>query len=409
MTYKGKLSRRELIRLGMAGTAVSVANLALGKTAVPRAKASPWLEYLGEHIVYDNPKPNLFSRHGCFPGLVQLASGELICLFVLAEAFDAANGTTHITRSSDLGKTWKLQGKLYDKTVVGFLTNDAMKATLLRDGTLVAAGYRFHRLDPEGAIADEKTGGVLPGDDLVAFSSDEARTWTVPVVIPRRRPELYEISGPCIQLRSGDLLAVAGFMPLPNGTFPSGNQGIILRSGDGGKTWDDTVTCFRAGNVAAWESRVCEMQPGRVVAILWSYDFTTQNHLPNHVVVSHDDGRTWGEPINTGIMAQASSLLWIKGNLLLSIHAHRAENPGLYVRLVDFTDDKWKVLHEKIIWGRQIGQQTKHGQSLEKMFTSIRFGQPSLVRLNNREILATHWSIEGGQGRIRTHRLRLPR
>ena len=94
MADKGKLSRRELIRLGMAGTAVSVANRALGKTAIPRAKATPWLEYLGEHVVYDNPKPNLVSRHGCFPGLMQLASGELICLFVMAEAFDAANGTT---------------------------------------------------------------------------------------------------------------------------------------------------------------------------------------------------------------------------------------------------------------------------------------------------------------------------
>lgn len=401
------LSRRDLIRFGLAGASVGVAAYARSVVAAPRAESAPWIEYLGEHIVYDNPKPNLFSRHGYFPGIVQLASGELVCLFVLAEAFDAADATTYITRSADLGKTWKLQGKLYDKAVVGFLTSDCMKATLLRDGTLVALGYRFHRLDPERDVADERTGGMVPGDDLASISKDGGRTWTIPSVIPRRRPELYETSGPCIQLSSGDLLASSGLMPVQDGSFPSGNRGLILRSRDGGKTWDDAVTFFQQGNVAAWESRICEISQGRIVVIFWAYDFATQRHLPNHVVVSHDGGWTWGKPINTGIMAQASNFMWVKDNLLLSIHAHRAENPGLYVRLVDFTDDQWKILHEQVIWGRHIGQQTKHGQTTEQMFTSLRFGQPSLLRLSNGEILATHWSIEEGQGRVKTHRLRL--
>jgi hypothetical protein len=42
-----------------------------------------------------------------------------------------------------------------------------------------------------------------------------------------------------------------------------------------------------------------------------------------------------------------------------------------------------------------------------EMFSSLRFGQPSLLRLSNRDVLATHWCIEDGQGKIRTHRLRI--
>ncbi|HWC00321.1 MAG TPA: hypothetical protein VG672_26620, partial [Bryobacteraceae bacterium] len=51
--------------------------------------------------------------------------------------------------------------------------------------------------------------------------------------------------------------------------------------------------------------------------------------------------------------------------------------------------------------------QTREGQAMAEMFQSLRFGQPSLLRLSNGEILAAHWSIEDGQGRIRAHRLRL--
>jgi hypothetical protein len=167
------------------------------------------IDYLEGHIVYENPRPHVHSRHGYFPGLVQLPSGELLCLFMLAEAFEAPNGTTYISRSQDSGRTWQLQGALYDKRVAGFETTDSMKATLLRDGTLIAMGYRFRRDDPEQAIGIAETGGVLPGDDIVAFSQDDARTWSVPQIIPHSSPELLEISGPCVELRSGDLVAVS--------------------------------------------------------------------------------------------------------------------------------------------------------------------------------------------------------
>lgn len=41
------------------------------------------------------------------------------------------------------------------------------------------------------------------------------------------------------------------------------------------------------------------------------------------------------------------------------------------------------------------------------MGQSLRFGQPSLLRLEGDGVLATHWAIEDGQGRILTHRLRV--
>jgi sialidase-1 len=365
------------------------------------------IEYLEGHIVYENPKPHVHSRHGYFPGMVKLSSGELLTLFSMAEAFEAPNATTYVTRSRDSGKTWELQGPIFDLTKQATPATDYLKPTILSDGTLVAIGYRFHRNDPEQGIAIEATGGFQPGDNILSFSKEDGRTWTAPAVIERSNPELIEISGPAVATQSGDLLALGALLPLPDGTNPSGPLGVLLRSQDRGRSWKQETQYFKQTKVIPYESRLCEMQPGRLVVIVWAYDLANDKHLPNHVTVSHDNGKSWSAPIDTGHMGQSSSLFWLGDDLLLSCHAHRGSDAGLYVRVVNFKGDRWKPIGEKVVWGASIGKQTSDGQAMNQMFTSLRFGQPSLVSLGANEFLLTHWSIEDGQGKIRAHRLRI--
>jgi sialidase-1 len=367
------------------------------------------IEVIDSHIIYENPKPHVHSRHGFFPGLTRLPSGDFLTLFVRSEAFESPDATTYVSRSTDGARTWTLEGPLYDKSHVGFETSDSFKPTLLRDGSLVAMGYRFHRFDPESGIGLEETDGILPGDDLITFSTDEGRSWSFPSVIARTRPELLEISGPCIELRSGDLVAVAGIFSLPDGTNPSGQGGVVLRSSDSGQTWDDKVSFFESPskNITAWESRICEMEEGRLVVIFWAYDIASNTHLPNQIVVSHDDGRTWSNPINTAHRGQAPNLIYLGDDHLLTIQCHRQEESAIYVRLVDFRNDSWKVCVEKVIWGTSKNEGNTDGEKTVKMFKSLNFGQPSLLLLSGDEVLATHWSVEDGQGRIRSHRLHL--
>jgi sialidase-1 len=375
---------------------------------LPRANPkSALIECLETVVAYDNPRPEVHSRHGYHAGLAKLPNGDLLALFVLAEAFEAPNATTYISRSRDMGRTWQLQGPLYDKSALGSETSDTMKPAVLRDGTVIATGYRFRRADPEEGIAIPATMGFQPGDNIVSFSYDAGHRWTFPTVIERSHPELLELSGPCLETASGDLVAPVGFYNLPDGSNPTGKFGALLRSCDQGETWDDRTFFVPPGAITPWETRICEMQPGRLVTIIWAYNERERRHLANQVTISHDNGYTWSPLIDTGHMAQASNLLFLGGECLLSIHAHRAENPGIYVRLVDFSGDKWKVVDELAIWGRTLGQQTQEGQSMAEMFGSLRFGQPSLLRLSNDQFLASHWSIEDGQGKIRVHRLHI--
>lgn len=366
------------------------------------------IEYLEGHVLYDNPRPLVRSRHGCFPGVVQLPSGELLALIVIGEAFESADQCTYVTRSSDRGRTWQLQGPLDDKSRDAVPTSDSLKPQRLRDGSLIALGYRFYRPDREQPILDPVTGAWLSGDDVVSFSKDEGRTWSTPQPFPHSLPEMLEIPGRCSQLRSGDIVCTAGILPLPDGTNPSGQWGVLLRSRDGGKTWDDKTRFFEmpGQTVAAYESNLCEMQPGRLVAIAWAVDAAGKS-LPNQVTVSHDDGHSWSAPIDTGHPGQSANLLWLGGDRLLSIHCQRTQDIGLYVRLIDFKNDRWQVLDETVIWGGPQASPTVPGQTFISLLKSIRFGQASLLRLDNGDILATHWTIEEGQGKVRTHWLRV--
>ena len=359
------------------------------------------IKVIDHHVVYDNPIPNLKSRHGSFPGMVGLPSGDLVTLFVLGEAFDAANSETYVTRSTDDGRTWELQGPLCAEPEA---MKSALKSTLLDDGTLVALGYGWERDDPEIGCNPE-TGGMPPGRNFVSFSADDGHTWTKPEAVPFSRPEVLETSGPCIRLSTGELFATGATFKMWDGTTPSGNVGVVIRSADGGRTWTDDRLFFEAENVCAYETRSCEMQPGRVVVMIWMFDEKAGTSRTNHVVVSHDAGVTWSDTIDTGIPAQASNLMYLGGDRLMTIHCHRSEEPiGLFVRVVDLANDSWKVLDETCIWSRAGAADIT---SLESMGTALRFGQPSLLRLANGDILATHWSIEDGQGRILTHRLRV--
>ena len=99
--------------------------------------------------------------------------------------------------------------------------------------------------------------------------------------------------------------------------------------------------------------------------------------------------------------------MWLGDDLLLTIHCHREGDLGICVRIVDLAGDRWKTLEEKFIWNAGRSLATDSGQVIHDMFQSLRFGQASLVPLQDGTILAAYWTIEDGQGRVKAHRLKV--
>ena len=87
-------------------------------------------------------------------------------------------------------------------------------------------------------------------------------------------------------------------------------------------------------------------------------------NLSNHMTVSHDNGRTWSEGIDTGVAAQASNLTYPGGDTLRMIHCHREGETGLFVRIVDFANDRWKTIEELDIWSNAPASQVSRYQNM---------------------------------------------
>jgi sialidase-1 len=359
------------------------------------------LKLIAETTLYQNPDPLLVSRQATFPGIVPLPDGELVMLFCIGQAFDAADTRVFVSRSGDQGQTWTAPVRLSEQETTPE-ESESYKPLLLRDGTLLATGYAFVRPTPLTPVVDPETFELLKLVNKTSRSTDGGRTWSVPNYIDIEGQPL-ELSGPCIELVSGRIIGAT----TPFHLGKTGHAGWIIASDDAGKTWRKLSEFYEApgGNVSTWECRLCEMSPGKVAVIFWAYDNAAGKNLNNHLVISNDGGETFEPARDTGINGQASNLLPLGGDKLLTIHAHREAPVGLVVRRVDISEGGFSVEEELDLFRNEA--MASSSDDIKKQFGSLRFGQPSLLRLQSGEILAACWSFENSQHVIKGYRLGL--
>lgn len=351
----------------------------------------------GTVTIHANPDPLLLSRQSVFPGLVALPGGELLAMFSIGQAFDAADMRAVVSKSADGGMSWGTPRPLHSGTA---LASESFKPVLLRDGRILATGYVFERPDMTTPIVNPETLDLLPLRNRYSWSRDGGQSWSMPVDFSVEGAPL-ELSGPAIVLPSGRLLAAAA----PFHLRPTGQEGWIIASDDDGASWRKLSVFHRseAGHVAPWECRLCHLGGGRVAVIFWAFDLRRQISLDNHIALSDDGGESFSPPIETGIMAQASNMLPLGGDRVLSIHCHRAPPVSLMLRVLQLAKGAVRVEAECPIFA--VPHADGSGAGVVNQFASLRFGQPGLVRLDAGRVLASCWTVENCQHVIKGYHL----
>ncbi len=360
-------------------------------------------------IIYENPLPQLRSIQSAFPNVAQLADGDLAAVYVLGEAFESVDGTSHISFSHDGGKSWTSPKAMFDKSAFGVPVTDYCKITSLPDNRLAAFGYAFPRHNPDLPLGNSETGGLLDNFVFYSISDDQGATWGPMTPVPCTSGNHTEASAPITVLQDGTWISpVAGF-PDWNGKFHDRICGRAMRSEDNGKTWSDTSVCmeFSGKPISCYEQRMCQLSSGIIVCIGWNEDMTTGARYENHYTFSCDNGKTWSSPETTGIKGQASSVCSIGSDMLLALHSIRrdTDRPGILGCIVDFSGCEWKVVDEAYIWEPSVPM--KKNNKLAEIFSYVKFGQPGAIRLLDGDLMMSHWFAEDGQYKTAATRLRI--
>lgn len=357
------------------------------------------MKIINSSIVFENDLPQLCAKHAFFPNVCELEENNLVAVSVIGQAFESVDSSSYLHFSNDNGKTWSKPKKMFDFSKFNRPITDYCKVTKLCDGRLMALGYAYYRDNPELPIGNPENGGLLDNFVFYSFSNDNGKTWGDVREIKCTWGPHVEASAPIVELKDGTLITPITGFPDWQGNMHGKLCGRALSSTDSGNTWSDDSVCMDFGDreVTCYEQRMCQLDSGTVVCIGWNENVETGERLENHYTLSFDNGKTWTKPVSTGILGQASSVCAIGGEKLLALHAVRrdTDKPGIYACIVDLSKGKWDIIEKEVIWQPSVPmiKDTK----MAEIFSFLKFGQPSAIKLKNGNLLMIHWFAVDGQ------------
>ena len=340
-----------------------------------------------------------------FPGAARLSDGRILLLFNAGSGFEASDCRMHKAWSCDQGESWQYDGLMYSDSELPFDMpfTDCVKPTVLDHGEVIAVGYGFLRDKPEMGLSDyaEKYGRFPPAKNHTLRSLDHGRTWGKFTIIDHEFAGL-ELSGPAIRGLDGKL----HFFAAPFVLKTDLQTGLSYESSDNGRTWLRTGNFFESPDAAPWEVRGIQLPGGRIVLILWVFDLKKQAHCNTALVWSDDFGATWSKPADTGLRGQASNMLIYRDELYLLQARREGEHPGIFLNKADFdAQDNILIGEDCRIW--DAAGQASCGKRIEQQFVTMRFGQPSALKINDDEYILFFWHCNGESYSVQAWRIKI--
>lgn len=359
-------------------------------------------------IVFRNPIPHVWSRHAYFPSLVNLGDGELICAFVMAQAFEAEDARLHLCRSHDGGQTWEHEGRMFSEREAPAYYFESGRMAQLADGSLLMMVCVADKHRRDEGLSNPATLGFVEATIVSHRSTDGGRTWTaaVPVTPPLEGP-VFEICCPPVPLHDGRVIYPCSTWKAWDGANPSGMKAVAFISGDNGATWPQYAVTLdgSAQGVVHWESKVVELAPGTLLAVSWAFDEPNSASLANHFALSTDGGASFSPAAPTDLSGETPALLPLGPEEALCVY-RRTDVRGLYAARVSLAGGQWTTGEQVEGYGTGTLYATDSQNQSEK-FAVLRFGAPCVIRLDDRTALAAFWAVEECVSNIRWVRLTL--
>src|SRR5262249_49872147 len=246
----------------------------------------------------------------------------------------------------------------------------------------------------EEGLTNRANLGHVPMDLILLRSKDGGVTWDGPTTIePALVGPSFEICHRIVELADGRWLAPTATWKGWNGEAPNGMKSIALVSHDQGRTWPGWITVidqYERG-IISWEQGLTQLADGRLLAVVWSFDERAGRSVPNRFALS-EDGWTFSPPRENGLQGETAKLLTLSDGRVLCLY-RRTDRPGLWANLVQIEGDDWINLAETPVWRGLASGMTGRGTAGEER-RAVKFGFPSVVGLPGGDVLSVFWCLE---------------
>ena len=178
---------------------------------------------------------------------------------------------------------------------------------------------------------------------------------------------------------------------------------ITLSSTDRGATWGDQAVMADGADEGKgfWHGRAIRLADDTLYSLLWAADMTQPDKgpvdLPTHSVRGDASGRTWDTPKATQLPGQTTKTVQLADGRLATLYTWReSEHPGFMLVLSDAAGEEWDVGNQIRLWDAT-GQTHIGINSADKYPRShdmIAFGAPSLIALDDGDLMASWWCTD---------------
>lgn len=366
------------------------------------------LEIIDSGVIYRNLNPGYDTIFAAFPHPVELRANELVCTYQRGKALYATDLTFGLVRSMDGGHTWR------DEVEICRPWQDARPYSyhdpfLTKFGdTLVIAAFRTDRSDSDRPLFNDATGGLTNVESILTRSRDGGRTWSPPEVVALPDDGVFTPSSSIIELANGQWFWAFDRWHGFDEPGPYQPRMVAFFSDDEGRSWGNPIDMTgTAAGKGFWHGKVIRLRDDRLFVTYWSAEMSTMENLPVHSAFGSSDGRAWSEPAPTSLPGQTQCPVQLADGTFAVIYTGRElERPGFFV--ATSTDGRhWDLENQVRLWDAT-GRATlgvSAPDAYPRSHDTIAFGAPSLIRLENGDLLVAFWCTEMSVTHLRYVRL----
>ena len=332
----------------------------------------------------------------------RLSSGDLICSYRQGREKYTPDGVFLVQRSSDGGKSWSEPIAVFDGTKRA--KSESVHAGVvcqLADGSVLAIYTTVESLK-EGVFVFSEEGKKLSQHLYISRSSDGGISWTTP-------QEHHLVGAPRnAYIGSRPLVLGDGTLVLPvEGINEKGEEiNYVSLSRDGGKSLPPLIKCAHdteAGLVYG-DIRLTSLPDGRILMLLWTWIYATEETQNVRRCVSADSGLTWSSPESTNARCQIMSPLYYKDDVVIAASNVRTPPaPGIHLWFSRNAGKEWNVDSPVLMWdaveermaGKIIRKSVSMDEAQEKIWKSLAgftFGTPDLLLLGEDLFLLSYYA-----------------